>query len=181
MATKGRVDEVDDDAPERHVPMLSASRTWHKTVTQRGADHGNDSAAGRACDAATEQPTTSAGESFPVGSEAMTCRYCREQAGWWRRRCAGCRRLLSVFEAHRGLDFRSMMQLFVDSGIAAEKIEKFLEADPEGTGSVRDQITADMSNDLMRALGNDTRQTAADVKKLRARGNWVNLDRRPPE
>lgn len=74
-----------------------------------------------------------------------------------------------------------MMQLFVDSGIAAEKIEKFLEADPEGTGSVRDQITADMSNDLMRALGNDTRQTAADVKKLRARGNWVNLDRRPPE
>ena len=111
----------------------------------------------------------------------MTCRYCRDQAGWWRRRCTECRRLLAVFQEHRGLDFRSMMQLLVDTGIPAAKIERFLEADPQGTGSIRDQIAADMTNDLMQALGNDTRQTAADVKKLRERGNWSNLDRRPTE
>jgi hypothetical protein len=111
----------------------------------------------------------------------MTCRYCRDEAGWWRRRCAACRRLLAVFEANRGLDFRAMMQLFVDSGIATAKIEKFLEADPDGSGSIRDQITADMTNDLMRALGNDMRQTAADVKRLRERGNWISFDRRPTE
>ena len=73
------------------------------------------------------------------------------------------------------------MQLFVDTGVVGDSIEKFLEADPYGQGSIRDQITADMTNDLMRALGNDTRQTAADVKRIRERGNWVNLDRRPPE
>lgn len=73
------------------------------------------------------------------------------------------------------------MQLFVESGVPLATIERFLEADPQGQGSIRDQITADMTNDLMRALGNDTRQTAADVKKLRQRGNWINLDRRPTE
>ncbi len=74
-----------------------------------------------------------------------------------------------------------MMQLLVDTGIATEKIERFLEADPNGSGSIRDQIAADMTNDLMQALGNDTRQTAADVKRLRERGNWSSLDRRPTE
>jgi len=111
----------------------------------------------------------------------MICRYCRDQAGWWRRRCKVCRRLLAVFEEHRGLDFRTMMQLFVDTGVPTDKIERFLEADPRGDGSIRDHIAADMTNDLMRALGNDTRQTAAGVKELRERGNWVNLDRRPTE
>jgi hypothetical protein len=111
----------------------------------------------------------------------MECRYCHEEAGWWRRRCGACRRLLSVFEANRGLDFRAMMQLLVDTGIGTEKIEKFLEADPSGGGSIRDQIAADMTNDLMRALGNDTRQTAADVKRLRERGTWASFDRRPTE
>lgn len=111
----------------------------------------------------------------------MTCRYCGESAGWWRRNCVLCRRLLAVFEQQRGADFRTMMQLFVDTGIATDAIERFLDADPYGSGSIRDQITADMTNDLMRALGNDTRHTAADVKRIRERGNWVNLDRRPTE
>jgi len=111
----------------------------------------------------------------------MTCRYCGESAGWWRRNCASCRRLLAAFEENRGADFQSMMQIFRATGVAMETIEKFLEADPRGDGSVRDQIAADMTNDLMRALGNDTRQTAADVKRIRERGNWVNLDRRPTE
>jgi hypothetical protein len=111
----------------------------------------------------------------------MKCRYCGQAAGWWRRRCPPCRCLLAVFEQHRGLDFRGMMQLLVDTGVDADAIERFLEADPDGAGSIRDQITADMTNDLMRALGNDTRQTAADVKRIRERGNWVNLDRRPTE
>lgn len=111
----------------------------------------------------------------------MTCRYCGESAGWWRRSCASCRLLLAAFEENRGLDFQSMMQIFGATGVAAATIEKFLEADPRGDGSVRDQIAADMTNDLMRALGNDTRQTAADVKRIRERGNWVNLDRRPTE
>lgn len=67
------------------------------------------------------------------------------------------------------------------TGAPSDKIERFLAADPKGDGTVRDHIAADMTNELMQALGNDTRQSGADVKRIRERGNWVNLDRRPTE
>jgi hypothetical protein len=111
----------------------------------------------------------------------MTCRYCREAAGWWRRRCEACSQLAELFEKHRGADFGTFMDMFVATGLPAAKIERFLAADPDGDGTIRDHIAADMTNELMRALGNDTRQSAADVKRIRERGNWVNLDRRPTE
>jgi hypothetical protein len=38
-----------------------------------------------------------------------------------------------------------------------------------------------MTNDLMAAFGQATRQSAADVKRIRERGNWMGLDQRPRE
>ena len=73
------------------------------------------------------------------------------------------------------------MELFLATRVTRSKIEHFLEADPDGGGTIRDHIAASMTNDLMSALGSDVRQTAADVKRIRERGNWVNLDRRPTE
>jgi hypothetical protein len=74
-----------------------------------------------------------------------------------------------------------MMDAFIASGAAQAQIEKFLEADPEGTGSIRDQIAADMTNQLLGALGQRNRQTPQTVRRLRERGAWRTFDRRPPE
>src|SRR5262249_49330452 len=111
----------------------------------------------------------------------MRCRYCEEPAGWWRRCCAACRRLEEVFTTHRGADMGTLMDVFLATGAPGEKVEKFLNADPQGSGTIRDQIAADMTNELLEALGQTGRQTAGDVKRIRERGGWVSLDRRPRE
>jgi len=74
-----------------------------------------------------------------------------------------------------------MMDVFIATGVPRDKVERFLDADPAGSGTVRDQIAADMTNQLLQALGQRSRQTAGGVKRIRERGNWVGLDRRPPE
>lgn len=73
------------------------------------------------------------------------------------------------------------MEMFLGSGVPRAGIERFLDADPHGGGSVRDQIAADMSNQLLEALGQRGRQTAQDVKRIRERGGWMHLDQRPRE
>lgn len=75
----------------------------------------------------------------------------------------------------------TMMELFIASDAPKQKVEKFLLADLDGAGSVRDQIAADMANDLLRAFGQTSRQTPREVERIRQRGGWMKLDRRPPE
>jgi hypothetical protein len=111
----------------------------------------------------------------------MRCRICRQPARWWRRRCEDCARLVAVFAAYRGADMGTMMEQFIASGAPREKVESFLLADLDGAGTVRDRIAADMTNDLLRALGQRGRQTAGEVGRIRSRGRWLALDRRPPE
>jgi hypothetical protein len=53
------------------------------------------------------------------------------------------------------------------TGVAKEKIMVFLNADPDGTGSVRDQVTAEMTTQLMKVMGISGRQTAEEVKRIR--------------
>jgi hypothetical protein len=111
----------------------------------------------------------------------MRCRYCLEKAGWWRRRCSACRRLLQVYLAHRGADMATMFDCLVATAVSRHTIERFLDADPNGQGSVRDQIAADMTNQLLEALGQRARQGVVDVQRIRKRGGWTALDRRPRE
>jgi hypothetical protein len=66
--------------------------------------------------------------------------------------------------------------------VTRQSIEKFLDAElPGGRGSVRDQIAADMSNELLAALGQTGGQSGTDVRRLRERGAWRDYDRRPEE
>ena len=111
----------------------------------------------------------------------MRCRHCHEPAGWWRRCCGDCRKLTEVLTANRGADMLTMMELFIGSGAPRHKVERFLEADVGGAGAVRDQIAADMTNQLLSAFGQRDRKTPEEVRRIRARGAWVSLDRRPRE
>ena len=101
----------------------------------------------------------------------MRCRYCAEYVGLFRRCCADCRTLLDVYEGHRDdIALSELLDRFIATGVARPKIEAVLERDPDGTGSVRDRVTADMSNRLLAAMGVAATQTAADVRKLREQG-----------
>jgi hypothetical protein len=111
----------------------------------------------------------------------MRCRYCLENAGWWRRRCSACRQLLQAYLAHRGTDMTTMFDALMATGVPPHTIERFLDADPDGQGSLRDQIAAEMTNQLLEALGQRARQSVADVQRIRKRGGWMGLDRRPPQ
>jgi len=53
------------------------------------------------------------------------------------------------------------------TGVAKEKLVKFLHADPDGKGSVQDQVTAEMTTELMNVMGMSGRQTAQEVKRIR--------------
>ena len=61
----------------------------------------------------------------------------------------------------------SFSMAWQQTGIAKEKILKFLDADPDGKGSVRDQVTAEMTSELMKVMGIAGRQTAPEVKRIR--------------
>ena len=56
-----------------------------------------------------------------------------------------------------------------------------MNADPHGNGSVKDQITADMSSELLGAMGIRVQQTAQDVKHLRNKGVWQRMDKKSEE
>jgi len=74
-----------------------------------------------------------------------------------------------------------MFDSLMATGVPRPAIERFLDADPNGQGSVRDQIVADMTNQLLETLGQRSRQSVADVQRIRKRGGWTALDRPPRE
>jgi hypothetical protein len=77
---------------------------------------------------------------------------------------------------------RGLLAAFEATGIDRVDIERFLDAEPARMGgSIRDQIAADMSNQLLEALGQRPEQSGVEVKRLRARGQWRSYDQRPPE
>jgi len=96
------------------------------------------------------------------------CVYCGERSGLWARTCTDCKKLLARVKELRGrVGYGEFLDGLERTGVAKEKILVFLKADPHGTGSVRDQVTAEMSSELMKVMGIAGRQTAQEVKRIR--------------
>jgi len=53
------------------------------------------------------------------------------------------------------------------TGVAKEKIVVFLKADPDGNGSVQDQVMVEMAMELMKVMGISGQQTPQEVKRIR--------------
>jgi hypothetical protein len=112
----------------------------------------------------------------------MRCRLCGDPAGWWRRRCAGCRLLWQAWLEHGQHGMRRLLDAFLATGASPAKIERFLDAEPNpGGGTIRDLMAAEMSNQLLAALGQPATQSGRDTKRLRKRGAWRAYDRRPTD
>lgn len=100
------------------------------------------------------------------------CVYCAEHAGLFGRTCPDCKKLLTRVEELRGkVGFGQFLDGLGETGIAKEKILAFLQADPYGQGSIRDQVTAEMTTELMNVMGISGRQTAQEVKRIRNSGD----------
>lgn len=98
----------------------------------------------------------------------MKCAYCGDRAGLLKRTCSDCLKLVHVFEtAPQSFGYREMLQQLIATGVPHEKIEKFIDSDTDGHGTINDQITARMTNEIMSSLGQPSTMKGQDVKKVR--------------
>lgn len=98
----------------------------------------------------------------------MKCIYCRDRAGLFKRICRDCSRLVDVLQkASASFGYRELLDALLATEVDGEKIERFLDTDVDGTGSINDQVTARMTNQIMGSLGQPSHMTAPDVKKVR--------------
>lgn len=96
------------------------------------------------------------------------CVYCGDGSKLWSRICPDCKRLLARVNELRGkVGFGEFLDGLEQTGISREKIMIFLKADPDGRGSVQDQVTAEMTTELMKVMGISGQQTAEEVKRIR--------------
>lgn len=72
-----------------------------------------------------------------------------------------------VEELRGKVGFGEFLEALEQTGVAREKILVFLKADPDGRGSVQDQVTAEMTTELMKVMGIAGRQTPEEVKRIR--------------
>jgi hypothetical protein len=104
------------------------------------------------------------------------CSYCAENSGLLARICADCKKLLARVEELRGrVGYGEFLDGLERTGVAKEKIVKFLKADPDGNGSVQDRVTAEMTTELMKVMGIAGRQTPGEVKRIR---DYVDKERK---
>ncbi len=96
------------------------------------------------------------------------CIYCGDRSGFWSKLCGDCKKLLARVDELRGkVGFGEFLDELERTGIPKEKILRFLKADPHGKGSVQDQVTAEMTSELMQVMGLKGSQTAGEVKRIR--------------
>jgi len=96
------------------------------------------------------------------------CAYCNESTRLWSRMCADCKILMARVDELRGrVGYGEFLDGLERTGVAKEKIMIFMKADPDGKGSVQDQVTAEMTTELMQVMGIPGRQTPDEVKRIR--------------
>ena len=96
------------------------------------------------------------------------CVYCGDRVGFWGRICSDCKKLMACVQELRGqVGYGEFLDGLERSGVAKEKIAVFLKADPDGNGSIQDQVTAEMTSELMKVMGISGRQTPREVKRIR--------------
>ncbi|HEY2986349.1 MAG TPA: hypothetical protein VGL11_01395 [Candidatus Binatia bacterium] len=96
------------------------------------------------------------------------CIYCQDRSGLWSKICGDCKKLLTRVKELRGkVGYGEFLDGLEQTGVPKEKIVVFLKSDPEGKGSVQDQVTAEMTSELMQVMGLKGSQSAENVKHIR--------------
>ncbi len=120
---------------------------------------------------------------------AMRCIYCHERAGFWRKVCLPCAKVIAIIDKAGGhVGLAGLVDVFIAEGLTRERVDRVLDAQIGGTPTIRDRLTSHMANNLMRNLGMPGRQAPEDVMRVReamksgaGAGTWSAGDKPPGE
>ena len=118
----------------------------------------------------------------------MRCIYCHERAGFIRRVCTPCAKVVAIVDRSGGeVGLAGLVDIFIEEGLAREQVDVVLDAQIGTEPTIRDRLTSNLTNVLMRNLGMPGRQSPEDVKRIRTAmtsgggaGTWVGGEE-PPE
>jgi len=98
----------------------------------------------------------------------MRCVYCSKRAGIFKRTCAICAHVISVVDrAGVEVGLVGLVDIFAAEGLRREQVDRVLDAQIGENPTLRDRMTAQMANLLMRNLGMPGRQSPEDVRRVR--------------
>src|ERR1700738_2281572 len=98
----------------------------------------------------------------------MRCAYCRARAGLIRRTCPTCARVSQIVDKAAGaVGFQTLVDIFKAEGVSQEQVDRVLDAHVGRGPTIRDRLTSQMTNALMRGLGMPGRQSPEDVRRVR--------------
>ncbi len=98
----------------------------------------------------------------------MRCFYCQQKAGLFRRICSVCARVVAIVERAGGqVGLVGLVDLFVAEGLTRSQVDRVLDAQVGNGPTMRDRLTSEMTNALMRGLGMPGRQSPDDVRRVR--------------
>lgn len=111
----------------------------------------------------------------------MRCVYCHERAGILRRTCVACASVVEVIDHAAGrVGWTELVDMFAARGLRRAQVDRVLDAEVDGAPTIRDRLTSEMANVLMRNLGMPGRQSPEDVRRVRlaaasgeGEGSWA--------
>jgi hypothetical protein len=116
----------------------------------------------------------------------MRCSYCRQRAGLIRRICPVCAKIIKIVEQVGGaVGLIGLVDIFAAEGLTRAQVDRVLDAQVAEQPTLRDRLTSDMTNVLMRGLGMPGRQSPEDVRRVRrsmqasGEGSWRGGEKPP--
>lgn len=98
----------------------------------------------------------------------MKCQYCRQSAGFLKRVCVPCAKVAAIVERAGGeVGLAGLVDIFIAEGLSREQVDVVLDAQIGEQPTLRDLLTSNMTNALMRNLGMPGRQSPQDVMRVR--------------
>jgi hypothetical protein len=98
----------------------------------------------------------------------MRCLYCSQYAGLFKRTCTVCAHVVDVVErAGAEVGLVGLVDIFAAEGLRREQVDRVLDAEIGENPTLRDRMTSQMANLLMRNLGMPGRQSPEDVRRVR--------------
>jgi hypothetical protein len=85
-----------------------------------------------------------------------------------RRTCPTCAKVIQIVEKSAGhVGFQTLVDIFKAEGLTQQQVDTVLDAHVGRAPTIRDRLTSQMTNALMRGLGMPGRQSPDDVKRVR--------------
>lgn len=98
----------------------------------------------------------------------MRCLYCRQRSGLLRRVCPVCTKVVAIVEQAGGtVGLVGLVDIFAAEGLTRIQVDRVLDAQVRGQPTLRDRLTSELTNVLMRGLGMPGRQSPEDVRRVR--------------